>query len=147
MENKPRLSKKLKRGGQKVKHGGYSFLVKGELPENRKYILKYLSAARDQLVKDMGPTEQDLTAAQIIIIDRVVTKLGVVRCIEEHIRETSVMQGHKLAPSLRQSYLAYNNSIRLDLQSLGINKRAEEVIDPIKYIQGEDKASQDDEEE
>ena len=147
MENKPRLSKKLKRGGQKVKHGGYSFLVKGELPENRKYILRYLSAAREQLIKDLGPTEQDLTVAQIIIIDRVVTKLGVIRCIEEHIRETSVMQGHKLAPSLRQSYLAYNNSIRLDLQSLGINKRAEEVMDLETYIKqrdAEDKASQAD---
>ena len=147
MENKPRLSKKLKRGGQKVKHGGYSFLVKGELPGNRKYILRYLSAAREQLIKDLGPTEQDLTVAQIIIIDRVVTKLGVIRCIEEHIRETSVMQGHKLAPSLRQSYLAYNNSIRLDLQSLGINKRAEEVMDLETYIKqrdAEDKASQAD---
>lgn len=141
MENEPRLSKRLKRGGQRVKHGGYSFLVKGELPENRKYILRYLTAARENLVRDLGPTEQDLTAAQIIIIDRIVTKLGVVRCIEEHIRETSVMDGHKLAPSLRQSYLAYNNSIRLDLQSLGINKRAESIIDPIKYIQGD---SQDD---
>ena len=146
MENKPRLSKKLKRGGQKVKHGGYSFLVKGELPGNRKYILRYLSAAREQLIKDLGPTEQDLTVAQIIIIDRVVTKLGVIRCIEEHIRETSVMQGNKLAPSLRQSYLAYNNSIRLDLQSLGVHKRVEAVIDPIKYIQGEDQASQTDKE-
>jgi len=139
MENKPRLSKKLKRGGQKVKHGGYSFLVKGELPGNRKYILRYLSAAREQLIKDLGPTEQDLTVAQIM--------LGVIRCIEEHIRETSVMQGHKLAPSLRQSYLAYNNSIRLDLQSLGINKRAEEVMDLETYIKqrdAEDKASQAD---
>jgi hypothetical protein len=143
MEDKPRLSKKLKRGGQKIKHGGYSFLVKGELPENRKYVLRYLTAARENLIQDLGPTEQDLTAAQIILIDRVITKLGIVRCIEEHIRETSVMQGHNLAPSLRQSYLAYNNSIRLDLQSLGINKRAESIIDPIKYIQGDSQGDDD----
>lgn len=88
------------------------------------------------MIQDLGPSEQDLTAAQIILIDRVVTKLGVVRCIEEHIRETSVMDGEKLAPSLRESYLAYNNSIRLDLDKLGINKKAEELIDPIEYIQG-----------
>jgi len=97
-------------------------MVKGELPENRKHVLRYLTAARENLVKDLGPTEENLTAAQIIIIDRIVSKLGIVRCIEEHIRENSVMRGHNVAPSLKTSYLAYNNSIRLDLQALGIEK-------------------------
>ena len=92
-ESKPKLTIKLKRGGQKIKHGGYSFLIKGELPENRKHVLRYLTAARENLIRDLGPTEEDLTAAQIILIDRVVTKLGVIRCIEEHIRENSVMRG------------------------------------------------------
>jgi len=121
-ESKSKLTIKLKRGGQKIKHGGYSFMVKGELPENRKHVLRYLTAARENLVKDLGPTEENLTAAQIIIIDRIVSKLGIVRCIEEHIRENSVMRGHNVAPSLKTSYLAYNNSIRLDLQALGIEK-------------------------
>ncbi|GAH32114.1 unnamed protein product, partial [marine sediment metagenome] len=97
-ENKPKLTTKLKSGGQKVKHGGYSFLSKGELPKNRKHVLVYLTAARMNLIADLGPTEADLTAAQIIIIDRIVSKLGVIRCIEEHIRENTVMMGHQLAP-------------------------------------------------
>jgi hypothetical protein len=130
-EGKSKLTTKLKRGGQKIKHGGYSFLVKGELPENRKHVLKYLTAARQNLIKDLGPTEDDLTAAQIIIIDRIISKLGVVRCIEEYIRENTVMTGARLSPSLRESYLAYNNSIRLDLQALGIDKRkADDVLTP-----------------
>ena len=138
-KSKSKLTTKLTSGGQKIKHGGYSFLVKGELPENRKYILRYLIAARENLIKDLGPTEEDLTAAQIIIIDRIVSKLGVVRCIEEHIRENSVMRGHNLAPSLKASYLAYNNSIRLDLQALGIEKRrADEVQELDKYIKEKD---------
>ena len=135
-ENKSKLTVKLKRGRPKCKHGGYSFLVKGELPENRKYVLKYLTAARENLIRDLGPTEEDLTTAQIILIDRVVTKLGVIRCIEEHIRENSVMVGHNLAPSLKASYLAYNNSVRLDLTALGINsKKADEALDLGKYVQ------------
>jgi len=129
-KSKSKLTTKLTSGGQKVKHGGYSFLVKGELPENRKHILRYLIAARENLIKDLGPTEEDLTAAQIIIIDRIISKLGVIRCIEEHIRENSVMVGHNLASSLGTNYLAYNNSIRLDLVVLGINKRmADEALD------------------
>ena len=133
-KNKSKLSVKLKSGGQ-VKHGGSSFMVKGTLPENRKYILRYLTAARENLVKDLGPTENDLTTAQIIIIDRIVSKLGVVRCIEEYIAENSVMIGQELAPALKASYLAYNNSVRLDLTALGINvKKSDEVLDVQSYI-------------
>lgn len=138
-EDKTRLITKLKSGGQKVKHGGYSFLVKGELPENRKHVLKYLTAARENLIKDLGPTEEDLTAAQIILIDRIVTKLGVTRCIEEYIRQNTVMEGKDLAPSLRKSYLAYNNSIRLDLQALGIDKRQTESMNLEQYVEMKDK--------
>jgi len=134
-KNKSKLTIKLKRGGQKVKHGGYSFMVKGELPENRKHVLRYLTAARENLIRDLGPTEEDLTAAQIIIIDRIVSKLGIIRCIEEHIRENSVMVGHNLAPALGKGYISYNNSIRLDLRELGIDKRqADGVPDIQAYV-------------
>jgi len=114
--------------GKRKKHGGYSFLVKGELPENRAHVERYLTAVREGLVQNLGPTEKALTTAQLILIDRITVKLGVVRCIEEYIRENTVMSGSRLSPSLRESYLAYNNSIRLDLQALGINKRQKEAI-------------------
>ncbi len=121
-------------------HGGYSLLVRaGELPENRKHIRAYLSAARAGLIKDQGPTEQDLTAAQVILIDRTVTALGIVRCIEEYIRENSVMKGQDVAPALQQSYLAYVNHIRLNLAALGIKTRAGEgVLDLGAYIKAKD---------
>lgn len=130
------MAAKLKSGGQTITHGGYSFLVKGKLPENRKHVLRYLTAVREGLVRDLGPTENDLTVAQIVIIDRIVSKLGIVRCMEEHIRENAVMVGQQLAPSLQSSYLAYNNSIRLDLTALGINTRkADDALDVQDYIE------------
>ena len=135
-----RLSTKLGRGGRlPQKHGGYTYLTSGELPENRTYILKYLMAVRKGLVTDLGPTELDLTTAQIVLIDRITTKLGVIRCVEEHIRENSVMVGNDLAPSLKASYLAYNNSLRLDLQALGLDKRSEEVLTPYEILEEEKK--------
>lgn len=115
--------KKLKREGGKIKHGGYSFIVRGKLPEHRRYLLKYLSSVREGLIHDLGPTEADLTTAQRLLIDRIATKTGIIRCIEEHIRENSVMIGDNLAPALGKSYLGYNNSIRLDLDKLGIQKK------------------------
>ena len=139
--NENKLKKKKKgRLGRPPKHGGYSLLVRGELAENRKHIKQYLTISRENLIRDLGPGEDNLTAAQIIIIDRVVSKLGVVRCIEEHIRENSVMRGHDLAPSLKASYLAYNNSVRLDLRELGIDKRMEDrVLTPLEIAEEFDK--------
>ena len=130
-----KLTVKFRRGGKRPqKHGGYSYLTTGQLPENRSYILKYLMAVRQGLIRDLGPSENDLSTAQLVLIDRVATKLGVIRCIEEHIRENSVMKGDDLAPSLKASYLAYNNSLRLDLQALGLDvKKENEFLDLKDY--------------
>ena len=93
-------------------------------------------AVREGLVRDLGPTENDLSTAQIVMIDRITTKIGVIRCVEEHIRENSVMAGDDLAPSLKASYLAYNNSLRLDLQALGLEKRKiNEIVDLKEYVE------------
>lgn len=116
-----KLEAKLPRGGQCQTHGGYSFLVHGRLPEHRTYIRRYLTACRQGLINDMGG-EENLSTAQAILIDRIISKLGCIRCIEEHTREGSVMVGQELAPALKCSYLAFSNSIRLDLQALGIDR-------------------------
>lgn len=136
--------KKIRREGGKIKHGGYSFLAKGELPEHRRYLLRHLSAVREGLIRDLGPTENDLTTAQIILIDRIVTKLGVIRCIEEHVRENSVMIGHNLAPALSKNYISYNNSVRLDLEKLGIDKRqGDSVLTPWELAEKLDKKKEE----
>ena len=133
---------KPKRKGRPPLHGSYSLMVRaGELPENRKHIRAYLSAARAGLVRDLGPTEADLTTAQIILLDRIIGKLGVIRCIEEYIREVGVMKGQDVAPALQASYLAYSNAVRMDLAALGIKTRAGEgVIDLPAYIRSVDAA-------
>lgn len=116
-------------------HGGYSYLTRGELPEGRDYIEKYLTGARMGLISDLGPIESDLTTAQLILIDRVIAKLGCLRCIEEFARVDGVIKGNRLAPPLAGNYLAYSNSIRLDLTALGINKRVSaEALDVQEYI-------------
>ena len=108
--------------GKRQKHGGYTYLTQGTLPENRRYIERHLTAIREGLIADLGPQEQDLTTAQAILIDRVVTKMGVVRCVEEYIRENTVFEGKRLAPVLRESYLKYSTSITNDLRALGIKR-------------------------
>lgn len=114
--------------GRRKKHGGYTYLNTGKLPKGRREVERYLTAVREGLIRDIGPTEKDLTTAQLILCDRVVTKLGVIRCIEEHIRENSVFRGNRLSESLRESYITYNESVRRDLKELGINKRQSDQV-------------------
>jgi len=138
-----RMAVRFRRGGRRPKsHGGYSYLTTGALPEKRANVLKYLMAVRQGLVCDLGPTEEELSTAQIILIDRITSKLGVIRCVEEHIRENSVMVGNDLAPSLKASYLAYNNSLRLDLQALSLGKKEEAILTPYEIIEREKRAEE-----
>lgn len=130
--SKKALTTRLK-PGRKRTHGGFSFLATGKLPEHRRHVERYLTAAREALIRDLGPAETDLSAARVILIDRAISKVGILRCIEEYIRGEGVMSGRELAPSLRGSYLAYSNSLRLDLQALGIErKKAEEGLTPFE---------------
>jgi len=122
IQNKEKLKTKLSPGKRQT-HGGYSFLRTEGLPVKRRHIESYLTAARQGMVNDLAKSEEDLSTGQIILIDRIISMLGVVRCIEEHVRDHTVMKGEELSPSLKSSYLSYNNSIRLNLQVLGIERR------------------------
>jgi hypothetical protein len=119
--------------GVKVRHGAYSLIARGDLPENRRYLREHLTACREGLISDLGPKEEDLSTAQRILIDRVIGKLGVLRCLEEYAREQGVIKKGKLSSPLEHNFLAWSNSLRLDLQALGISKRAgERVLSPLE---------------
>jgi len=134
-QNKEKLKIKLSPGKRQT-HGGYSFLRTEGLPVTRRHIENFLTAARLGLINDLAGSEQDLSTGQIILIDRIISMLGVVRCIEEYIRENTILKGEDLSPSLKSSYLAYNNSIRLNLQALGIkSKKAEGIMELGKYVE------------
>ncbi len=111
---------------------------KGELPENKRFLRVYLTQARQGLIQDLSPTgsENDLSAAQKIMIDRVCNKLAILRCIEEEVREKGVFAGDKLTHVLQESYVCYANSLRLDLMALGIRpKKTKEILNLGKYIE------------
>lgn len=143
-QNKEKLKIKLSPGKRRT-FGGYSFLRTENLPVKRRHIESYLTAARQGMINDLGKGEENLSTGQIILIDRVVSMLGVTRCIEEFVREHAVMKGEELSPSLKSSYLAYNNSIRLNLQTLGIKRKVANgktaLEDYISQINKEDEES------
>ncbi len=133
-KNESKLEKKLPHGRPRVTHGAVSFITHGRLPEHRVYLRRFLTSARENLLQDFGG-EENMSTAQLILVDRVISKLAICRLIEEHVKDTAVMSGQNLAPALKQSYLAYCNSLRLDLQALGLNHKAEvNMLSPLEYI-------------
>jgi hypothetical protein len=102
--------------------------------EERLRIVRHIEALRSGLITDLGPQEEDLTTAQLLLIDRLCCLLAICRAIEQHFEE-DVMDGDSLKNALRSSYLAYNNTIRLTLQVLGIDKQASDrILSPLEYI-------------
>jgi hypothetical protein len=138
----PRKRKRRSRERGKVKHGGYAYLVSGVLPKDRIYLKPYLTAIREGLIHDHAAREEDLPAAKRILIDQVVTNLGVIRLIQEHVRETGIFQNPSgfLSPTLGENYLRWLNAVVRSLALLGVERKAmDEPLDLQKYIADADK--------
>jgi hypothetical protein len=129
------MAKGSKRG-RPFKHGGYSLMVRaGEVPERMTKVRAYLSGVRAGLVRDVAGQEEAMTTAQGVLVDRAISLLGVLRTIEESLSEKGIMQGSALSPILRENYISYNNTLRLTLAALGINRReGDKVIDLDTYL-------------
>jgi len=118
--------KKAKRLGPPPKHGGRSIINKAALIKDQRRLAIYLEQTYEELVSDLGPREEDLTRAQKILIDRCLAKIGTLRLIEIWIAENGPLQNGELRPILGVHYLSWTNSLRLDLQALGIKVRKKE---------------------
>ena len=108
----------------------------GVLPERRSYLRAYLEETRAGLIRDLGPVETDLTVAQRVLVDRVLSKLCILRVTEEWLKEHGLFtSAGELQPVLGTAYLAYCNSLRLDLVALGLDKRrAGEILAPFEIV-------------
>ena len=76
----------------------------------------------------------DPTPQESILIDRIVFKM--LRCT---LYEMATLQG-KTNGGSDHIYLAWANSLRLDLQSLGLSRKTKDVIDLSHYLKKHTKA-------
>lgn len=112
-----------------VRHGGYLKTIRG-VPLS---VRRQVQGIREQLIRDIGGVEPTLTAAQTILIDKTVNLYQVTLCLEAYVRREGAFVGKKLDPVLGQNYLAFVNTIRLNLRELGINTRAgEKMLGPLE---------------
>ena len=131
-----------KTGGRPPVHGGYSLMVRaGELPKRRTVLRLYLSQVREGLIHDLAASEEEMTTARRILVDRALSLLSIIRCVEEYVRETGVFKGGELAPVLAHSYCTYSAELRRVLETLGIHGQASDRIPaPYEIIENEAKS-------
>jgi len=146
-ENKAKKRKKSRRG-RPPRHGGFSLLTRGVregLPGNRRYIGHYLTEVREGLIHDLAKSEEDLSTAQKVLIDRIITFLGVIRLVEEYAKEHCVLDS-KGRPSqgLTGHYLTFNRQVKEMLSLLGINKKAsDEILSPLQVAEEIDREEEE----
>lgn len=92
------------------------------------------------MIRDLAAAEEDLSMAQRVLIDRVITFLGVIRLIEEHAREHGILDAKgELTSGLTHHYLSFNGHIKDRLALLGMEKRgASEALDLGRYLEAKD---------
>jgi len=106
------------------RHGGYSPVSK-DIPLT---VRRQVGALREALVRDIAGEPENLTAAQVILIDKTMSLYQITLCLEAYIRREGPFRGKKLDPILRENYIAYVNSIRLNLRELGIKTKVKDRL-------------------
>jgi len=105
-----------------AKHGFYAFVQRRMLHRGSTYgkkILEIESKLVDALGGDLSPQEE-------ILVERVLSKL--LKC---WLAEAAMLNGEKPDEA---HYLALSNSLRLDLQALGLKRRKAEVPSLTSYL-------------
>jgi hypothetical protein len=94
--------------------------------DQRTKFAKALKSVEAELVSALGG---DPTPQERILIDRVVYKLARLTLFE-----AATFTGEGRTESTDKVYLAWANSMRLDLQALGFKRRQKEVADLTVYM-------------
>jgi hypothetical protein len=118
----------VKGNRESVRHAGYSH--SRNIPAR---VRRQVEALREALVRDVAGEPANLTAAQVILIDKTMNLYQISLCLEAFIRREGPFRGKRLDPVLGQHYVTYVNTIRLNLRELGISRKAgEQVLSPLE---------------
>jgi hypothetical protein len=94
--------------------------------DKRTRLGKWMKGLREDLKNDLGG---NLTAMEEALLDRIVSKIA--QC---HLYETGVLTGQDFGSM--DFYLAVSNSLRHDLNLIGLNKRVKDPLDLEAYLKG-----------
>lgn len=122
-EGKPQGKKIIPRGI----HGLYVSLPKRMKIDGRSKFGKAIRQLRNSLIDDLGA---EISTQESLIVDRAVFKVLRLCSFESHILKSQGMETEKQS----REYLAMANSLRLDLQALGLQRRGGEIENLETYL-------------
>ena len=90
---------------------------------------------RDRIIEDIAGTESKLSGAELMLLDRTINIYAVTRMIEIHVAKHGAFdEKGNMRSILTQVYLAYNNTLRLNLRELGIKRKVDDILTPADLI-------------
>ncbi|GAG56151.1 unnamed protein product [marine sediment metagenome] len=125
MTDTKKRKRKLK-PGRRPTHGGYVFLRSGLISKDNKHIEQYLSAMRSGYIKELGPTEDDLSTGQTVLLNQLVTCIGFTRLVEENAKRTEDIKYLYIRQYM--SFMKHGRQLVLDLGLNPVNP------EPMKYL-------------
>jgi hypothetical protein len=118
-----------------ARHGVYANAAHQEAILTRHpEIMAYIRIVRRGFVRDLSPEgEAHMTTAKHVILDRLMGKLKMSGLIEAYLSENGIIRRDKLAQKvldpepITSLWLGLNHQIRLDIQLLGLERRALDI--------------------
>ncbi len=113
--------------------------------DGRTRLAKALNHLRQDLVQTIGG---DPSPQQSILIERIIRKVLVLDTIDRHVEEQGLFTGDgTLIPVLQKAYLGWSNSVRRDLEVLGLRRQVKEITstDLDRYLNQRAKDGEDEE--
>lgn len=120
------MSKESKKQVGRSIHGAFSKAIKPNtlaLLDKRTKFGKAVAALRHEFLKDLG---MDISIQESILLDRVISK--VLQC---SIIERRLLEGHE---ENRPFYISLSNSLRLDLLTLGLERKSISIDEDKKKV-------------
>jgi len=109
------------RPGPRKRHGGYTYIRTGKMPKKRAAVERYLTWVRQTYIEDIAGTEENMTAGQIVLLNKLVLLEGLCRCIETTTAEVTERTGALY--NMPTKYLSYVNQIVKICGMLGIERK------------------------
>lgn len=119
-----------------LRHGAHSEAIKRRYTDLRYRTGRELRGIMNALTEDLGGNDR-LTAGQRLLLDNIKSKVIVLLCIGKYIdsQESPINDKGELLSCLSSNYLAFSNSLRLDLIALyGMASKKPSKIPTIEEI-------------
>lgn len=129
-EKKTTMKDKKREESVILRHGVYA--QRDKVPAQVK---REANLLRDRIIEDIASTEDKLSGAELMLLDRTINIYGVIRMIEIYVAKHGAFdEKGNMRSILTQVYLAYNNTLRLNLRELKIRRKVEDYLTPAELI-------------